>query len=136
MFSRSTERRLTSVGIHRFILFHHKKHPKEIAESEIRQFIAHLAVNARISASTQTVALSALLFLHRNVLKKDLPYIANIERAKPSKKLPVVFTRREVEAVLVRLSGNDGGVRMESKFGAMPPARFARRNQIGRGILG
>ena len=103
-FSLSTER--AYVGwIRRFILFHHKRHPNEMAEAEIRQFISHLAVDARISASTQTVALSALLFLYRDVLKRDLPYIANIERAKPSKKLPVVFTRREVEAVLVRLSG-------------------------------
>jgi hypothetical protein len=50
-----------------------------MAEAEIRQFISHLAVDARISASTQTVALSALLFLYRAVLKKDLPYIANID---------------------------------------------------------
>ena len=103
-FSLSTER--AYVGwIRRFILFHHKRHPSEMAEAEIRQFISHLAVDARISASTQTVALSALFFLYRDVLKKDLPYIDNIERAKPSKKLPVVFTRREVEAVLVHLSG-------------------------------
>jgi site-specific recombinase XerD len=62
-FSLSTER--AYVGwIRRFILFHHKRHPQEMAESEIRQFISHLAVDAKISASTQTVALSALLFLY------------------------------------------------------------------------
>ena len=94
-----------SVGIQRFILFHHKKHPTEMAEAEIRQFISHLAVDAKVSASTQTVALSALLFLYRDVLKKDLPYIDHIERAKPSKKLPVVFTRSEAQAVLARLEG-------------------------------
>jgi len=54
---------------------------------------------------TQTVALSALLFLYRDVLKRDLPYIDHIERAKPSKTIPVVFTRREVQAVLARLEG-------------------------------
>src|SRR6266511_711242 len=103
-FSLSTER--AYVGwIRRFILFHHKRHPKDMAELEIRQFISHLAVDAKISASTQTVALSALLFLYRDVLKMALPYIANIERAKPAKTLPVVFTRREVEAVLARLDG-------------------------------
>jgi integron integrase len=103
-FSLSTER--AYVGwIRRFILFHHKKHPKEMAETEIRQFISHLAVNAKISASTQTVALSALLFLYRDVLKTSLPYIDHIERAKPSKKLPVVFTRSEVQALLARLDG-------------------------------
>jgi site-specific recombinase XerD len=63
-FSLSTER--AYVGwIRRFILFHNKQHPKEMAEAEIRQFISHLAVNAKISASTQTVALSALLFEYR-----------------------------------------------------------------------
>jgi integron integrase len=103
-FSLSTER--SYVGwIRRFILFHHKKHPREMAETEIREFISHLAVNARISASTQTVALSALLFLYRDVLKRDLVYIENIERAKPAKHLPVVFTRNEVQSVLARLDG-------------------------------
>ncbi len=61
-FSLSTERAYVS-WIRRFILFHHKRHPKEMAEAEIREFISHLAVDAKISASTQTVALSALLFL-------------------------------------------------------------------------
>ena len=68
-----------------------------MAVPEIRQFISHLAVNAKVSASTQTVALSALLFLYREVLKRDLPFIDHIERAKPSKTLPVVFTRSEVQ---------------------------------------
>jgi integron integrase len=103
-FSLNTER--AYVGwIKRFILFHHKQHPMEMAEPEIRQFISHLAVDAKISASTQTVALSALLFLYREVLKRDLQYIENIERAKRSHKLPVVFTRKEVAAVLARLEG-------------------------------
>ena len=65
--SLSTERAYVS-WIRRFILFHNKKHPKEMAENEIRQFISDLAVNARISASTQTVPLSAILFLYREVL--------------------------------------------------------------------
>ena len=86
-FSLSTER--AYVGwIRRFILFHHKKHPKEMAETEIREFISHLAINARISASTQTVALSALLFLYRDVLKRDLPYVDHIERASYPRRSP------------------------------------------------
>jgi len=68
-FSLSTERAYVS-WIRRFILFHHKRHPREMGEPEIRQFISDLAVNAKISASTQTVALSAMLFLYRHVLKK------------------------------------------------------------------
>jgi integron integrase len=91
--------------IRRFILFHNKRHPQEMGEQEIREFISDLAVNAKISASTQTVALSALLFLYRDVLKKDLPYVSNIERAHQRKKLPVVFTRDEVKAVLKTMSG-------------------------------
>jgi hypothetical protein len=65
-------------------------------QPEIREFISHLAVNATISASTQTVTLSALLFLYRDMLKRDLPYVDHIERAKPSRKIPVDFTRHEV----------------------------------------
>ncbi|MFN2516622.1 MAG: phage integrase N-terminal SAM-like domain-containing protein [Pyrinomonadaceae bacterium] len=103
-FSLSTERAYVS-WTRRFILFHHKRRPKEMAELEIRQFISHLAVDAKISASTQTVALRASFFLYRDVLKQALPYVDNIERAKPSKTLPVVFTRREVQAVLARLDG-------------------------------
>ena len=76
-----------------------------MGESEIRQFISDLAVNARISASTQTVALSALLFLYRDVLKKELPYVSHIERAQQRKKLPLVFTRDEVRAVLRGMTG-------------------------------
>lgn len=91
--------------IRRFILFHQKRHPREMGEAEIRQFISHLAVNEDISASTQTVALSALLFLYRDVLKKDLPYVSNIERARKPKRLPVVFTREETKRILSHLEG-------------------------------
>jgi integron integrase len=94
--------------IRRFILFHKKRHPAEMSEAEIREFISDLAVNRRIAASTQTVALSALLFLYRDVLKKDLPYINNIERAQKPKRLPVVFTRDESKRVLAKLSGVHG----------------------------
>ena len=103
-FSLNTEKAYVA-WIRRFILFHGKRHPRYLGEDEIRQFISHLAVDAKISASTQTVALSALLFLYREVLKKELPYVANIERAKRAKRLPVVFTRNAVQAVLARLNG-------------------------------
>ena len=103
-FSLSTERAYVN-WIKRFILFHQKRHPREMGELEIRQFVSYLAVEKKISASTQTVALSALLFLYRYVLKQELPFIRDIERAKPSKRLPVVFTRGEVQAVLAQLTG-------------------------------
>ncbi len=76
-----------------------------MAETEIRQFLAYLAVDAKVSASTQTVALSALLFLYRDVLKRELAYVNHIERARASHKLPVVFTRREVQSLLIHLNG-------------------------------
>ena len=76
-----------------------------MGEPEIRQFLSDLAVRLNVSASTQTVALSALLFLSGDVLKRPLLYIDNIERAKTSHHLPVVFTREEVQAVLAHLSG-------------------------------
>jgi integron integrase len=91
--------------IRRFIRFHHKKHPREMGEQEIRSFISDLAVNGGIAASTQTVALSALLFLYRDVLKKDLPYVSNIERARKPKRLPTVFTRDETKRILSNLEG-------------------------------
>lgn len=103
-FSLSTKRSYVA-WIRRFILFHHKRHPKEMGEHEIREFISYLAVHAKISASTQTVALSAILFLYRDVLKEEPGYIKNIERAKPAKHLPVVFTREEVQLVLSLLEG-------------------------------
>ena len=91
--------------IRRFILFHQKRHPREMGEPEIRAFISDLAVNGRIAASTQTVALSALLFLYRDVLKQHLPYVSDIERARKPKRLPVVFTRDECRRVLAHLEG-------------------------------
>jgi integron integrase len=103
-YSRSTE--ISYVNwIKRFILYHRKRHPAQMGEDQIRHFLTHLAVAGRVAASTQTVALSALLFLYRDVLKIALPYIDGIERAKPSHRLPVVFTRVEVESILARLEG-------------------------------
>jgi integrase len=91
--------------IRRFILFHETRDPRDMGESEIRPFISHLAVEVGITASTQTVALSALLFLYRDVLKKDLPYVSNIERARRSRRVPVVFTRAEVQRIFAHLEG-------------------------------
>ena len=76
-----------------------------MGEAEIRAFVSDLASKKRVSASTQTVALSALLFLYRDVLKKDLPFVEGIERAKKPERLSVVFTQREVKEVLARLDG-------------------------------
>jgi integron integrase len=90
--------------IKRFILFHNKRHPAELGVPEIRAYLAYLATERNVAASTQNGALSALLFLYREVLHVDLPYIDGIERARRPTRLPVVFTREEVQAILAELS--------------------------------
>src|SRR5262245_34961744 len=91
--------------IRRFILFHNKRHPLEMAEPEINAFVTSLAVDGPVSASTQTQALSALLFLYRHVLEKPLPDLDTVIRAKRPGRLPTVLTRNEVRRVLQRLNG-------------------------------
>jgi site-specific recombinase XerD len=88
------------------IRFHvERRHPREMEAQEIRAYLSHLAIDGNVAASTQNVTLSALLFLYRQVLHMDLPDIGNIERAHRPKRVPVVFTRAEVEAILAELSG-------------------------------
>jgi integron integrase len=90
----------------RFIYFHGKRHPATLAEPEINAFLTHLAVTAKVSASTQTQALSALLFLYRHVLGQPVGELGELIRANESKRLPVVLTREEVRAVLAQLDGD------------------------------
>jgi integron integrase len=91
--------------IRRFILFHNKRHPNEMGAAEVEQFLSHLAVQERVAASTQNQALSALLFLYREVLRQELDDSINSVRAKPSRYLPTVLTQAETHAVLDRMSG-------------------------------
>ena len=86
--------------IRRFILYHRKRHPRGMGVDEIRQYLSHLATDGKVAASTQNVALCALLFLYRQVLEIDLPNIENVERAKRPKRVPVVFTPEEARRVL------------------------------------
>lgn len=90
--------------IKRFILFHGKRHPKDLGGSEVEAFLTHLAVAGKVAASTQNQAKSALLFLYREVLAQELPWLDGVEQAKTSKRLPVVLTQEEVHAVLSRLT--------------------------------
>jgi integrase len=94
--------------IKRFILFHGKRHPQEMRVAEVEAFLTHLAVEGRVSASMQNQALSALLFLYKEVLAIDLSWLDNVVRAKRPQHLPVVLTRSEVREVLVRMSGVHG----------------------------
>lgn len=90
--------------IKRFILFHHKRHPREMSATEISEFLTHLAVEGRVAASTQNQALNALIFLYRQVLKIELPRLEGVVRAPQKRRLPVVLTRAETEAVIARLT--------------------------------
>ncbi len=91
--------------IRRFILFHGKRHPRDMGAPEVEAFLSHLAVSRDVAASTQNQALSALLFLYREVLGIDLPWLDNVTRAKRPQRLPVVLSRDEVRAVLDRMTG-------------------------------
>jgi len=102
--SRSTEK--AYVGwIRRYILFHGTRHPAEMGADEVTRFLSSLAVQGRVAASTQSQALSALLFLYRHVLHQDLPWIDDVVRAKRPRRLPIVLTRHEVQAVIAELHG-------------------------------
>ena len=91
--------------IRRFILFHDKRHPREMAEAEVTQFLTHLAREAGVAASTQNQALSALLFLYKQVLKQEIGWLEGVERAKRPARLPVVLTRDEVHRLFAQLHG-------------------------------
>ena len=91
--------------VKRYIRFHHYRHPLEMGVVEIEAFLTHLAVTRNVAGATQNQALAALLFLYKEVLKVDLPWLAGIVRAKKPKHLPVVLTRDEVTRVLAQLSG-------------------------------
>jgi integron integrase len=92
-------------AVKRFIIYHHKRHPKEMGSDEIRQFVSHLANAGNVAASTQNQILSALLFLYREVLGQDIAFIEGIERAKRPARVPVVLTRAEVDAIFMNLGG-------------------------------
>lgn len=91
--------------IRRFILFHGKRHPSEMGAVEVEAFLTHLAVEGNVAASTQNQARSALLFLYKEVLGSELPWLNNVEQARKPRRLPVVLTEDEVRAVLANLEG-------------------------------
>ncbi len=101
-YSSKTERTYVS-WVKQYILFHNKTHPEELSEKDVNQFLSHLATKKHVSASTQNQALSAILFLYKNVLHKELGDFGNVIRAKRSKKIPVVFTKEEVKNILTHL---------------------------------
>lgn len=91
--------------IREYILFHGKKHPKDMGVGEIRDYLTHLAVVKNVAASTQNVAFNALIFLYKQVLQIELPPIQGVLRAKKSERLPVVFSRDEAGKIINELNG-------------------------------
>lgn len=92
--------------VKRFILFHNKRHPRDMAETEVAEFLSWLAVERNVAASTQNLALNALVFTYKNVIGKPLGDIVDTVRAKRPKRLPVVLTREEVGRLFRHLDGS------------------------------
>ena len=105
-YSRRTEEAYAA-WIRRYIVFHRKTHPAQMGASEISQFLTWLAVDRRVSASTQNQALSALLFLYRDVLTVEIGEVPPIVRARIAERVPVVLSRDEVGALLEQLTGTE-----------------------------
>jgi integrase len=91
--------------IRRYIRFHSHQHPRDLGAAGLESFLSHLAIERKVSASTQNQALQALLFLYRHVLDIELPWLDSVTRANRPKRLPVVLTRSEVRAILDQLDG-------------------------------
>lgn len=91
--------------VRRFIRFHGMRHPRDLGPAETTAFLTDLAVEFRVSASTQGQALSALLFLYRHVLHQPLTWLDQVERARKPVRLPVVLSRRDVSSLLANLHG-------------------------------
>ena len=91
--------------VKRFIVFHDKRHPATMGAAEIQAYLTHLAVEQHLAGSTLNVALSAILFLYREVLRIELPPLDTLPRAQRAPRVPVVFTRVEVQLVLAQMTG-------------------------------
>ncbi len=91
--------------IRRYILFHGKRHPRDMGAAEVRAFLNDLAVSRQVSAATQNQALAALLFLYKWVLRCELPWLDEIVRAKRPQRLPVVLSQSDTRVVLAQLDG-------------------------------
>lgn len=91
--------------IRRFVLFSGNRDPTELGKRQIEAFLSHLAIKGQVGASTQNQALAGILFLYREILGKDVPWLDGLVRAKRPKRLPVVMNRREVQEVLGAMRG-------------------------------
>lgn len=91
--------------IRRYVQFHARRHPRELGAEHVEAFLTHLAVDGHVAASTQNQALAALLFLYRDVLEQELPWLENLVRAKRPERVPTVLSRHEVQALLLQMDG-------------------------------
>ena len=103
--------------VRRFLHFHGLRHPREMAGAEVAAFLTHLASERNVSASTQGQAKSALLFLYKQVLELELPWLDDVVSAKPSRRLPVVLTPREVRELLLNLDGGPASLVVSLLYG-------------------
>lgn len=87
------------------MLFHGKRHPRELGPAEVETFLSHLAVAGNVTASTQNQALAAIMFLYKDVLEQDLPWLESVTRAKRPTRLPLVLTVNEVQVLLRSMQG-------------------------------
>ena len=94
--------------VRRYVVFHGRRHPRELGFRHVEAFLSHLAVQRNVAASTQNQAKSALLFLYKEVLGIELPWLDDVESAKRPQRLPVVLTHAEVEALLSRMRRTNG----------------------------
>ena len=91
--------------IKRYIIFHKKRHPKDMGANEIREFVTYLAVERKVAASTQNQALSAILFLYRTVLQKEIILPPDLVNPSRPRRLPTVLTHAEAMSVIGHMSG-------------------------------
>ena len=103
-YSRRTEQAYIA-WIRRYVRHYRGRHPRELDEPEVRAYLAHLAVERKVSASTQSQALAAIQFLYRDVLRRPIGFVTGVPRAKRRERLPVVLTRTEVRALIEQLNG-------------------------------
>lgn len=126
----------------RFILFHGKRHPHDMGAAEVEAFLSHLAVARQVSASTQNQAKAAILYLYKQVLGMELPWLDEVVQARRPRRLPVVLTPSEVRQLLMHMDGTTGliaqllygtGMRlMEALRLRVKDVEFARREIVIR----
>lgn len=101
-YSKSTESSYVQ-WVRRFILFHDKRHPREMGAEEVASFLRHLVTRQHVSVSTQNQALNAIMFLYKHVLEKELEHLPEFAHARRPKRLPVVLTNQEAKRILANL---------------------------------